>query len=389
MKRLLAAAIAVLLLGSCAERARSVDETEEITETAETPEPEETTEAVESSETELITETTATVTETTELIAETSESVTESSGTLWETKYFTMLLKDGWEIKPDCVSIGGIQSDVVYYGEKAVLLVTFVPLSDINITTYKAVPDEMSVTDFAELIADSYVTSFNYSGFAFDPYESFPMSGKDGFKFGYRNDNGDIKDRRYYLTIENGFVCTVSFTLYDGYDGDPGDFDEMAKTFAIMGYAEEIAKDYGNYDDYNVEPLNLSAAGIANAIEEWIAAHKDDDGFPIEDGQLEELILRVGANGNFECSQPDSPFFDSLCETLSEEFPDTRRTVFDALIYPSGSVHALLYDSLFFNFMPPTVIWDWDNNKWIAEGALADGVDANGVLFGSYPPHRR
>jgi len=346
MKRVLVliTVIAVITSG-CAETPRSVGEIDEIIETSESVE----------------------TTETPRNVGEIDEIIV-SRGTLWETDIFSMMLGEGWSVLDD---------EIAVYGESLELNVFINGKVDNE-------EDELEYTartlsNLFELIRDPYYTwkEIRY-------IKEIDIDGNTFVRFVIVvEDPGGEFDLIGYVTYGFGNIYNMLFTLPYGssYTDYEEEFDGMMSTFTAKPYT--VTGEIGD-----TGPLNTITEEISAAIEEWIAEHKDEDGFPFHGDRYEQLILYVDEEGNFRCACPDSPLLDGLCETLTERFTNMYSTVLEAVIDPSRSVYyALLYDTFFASFKPE-VTWDWDNNKWIAEGALADGVDANGVPFGSYPPHK-
>jgi len=180
---------------------------------------------------------------------------------------------------------------------------------------------------------------------------------------------------------ERGYVGAAK--AYEG-------MDKLEKAVKILKKGLKKADDTDDIEDYLDEHMNSLARDIRDCVTEWIT-DMDTKGFSVNRSYNGTVEADAVGDGVFSVlTSTDSLFLNPYLPTgmqlndfLSAEFPNMKPShivanfmngaVVSLLYYPEGSV--------------PDVYWDSSQNEWIAEGAQSDGVDKNGVVFGTWPAH--
>jgi len=313
-----------------------------------------------------------TISETTEFV-EITEAETTSAGTLWETVTFTMRLKDGWEISGE---------ESAYYGDKAELNTAFMTVDELAESGVD-IPEGAGDDEILKKVGEYFANPPTEQDIENLTQEAFLFGGKDGLKIEYGDDGW-----RYigYCTIADGRLYFVAITVYPEFDGDTGEFDDMARTFVIKPLSEDMM--IGYFEKAKIASLNATARSLSNELNSWLVRW-DGKGYAVKRNANVTFEITVNETGKFhvvstaECfvNPPDNPD-DDLCSQLGEMYPNMQPSVIRAVLSNGFIIGALYCEGGEF----PDVYWDADTASWVADGAQnADGVDRNGVMFGSYP----
>jgi len=371
MKHILTLLVVIALFCGCAS-VKDDDETTTET-TAETTETV-TSETAETTTEETTTETTEiTTSETTEeTTAETTVNPADLPDTLWETDYFSIVLKGGWEVYSGVwVPSGGY----AYYGDETELIIALCTREE-----YGGGSGDMLtlVTEYYEL------NDYYHYGFTFE-------------KFG---NNGLKSNQGYFIRRNEDSVYHINFSgNTDLFSEDY--LEDMVNSFIIK---PEPVYDYSVRD---VESMNRIAETIMKAIYKWYHVEECagyytelDMGFRIrfevdENGVFTTDYL-LNQNPMFFVEPPDAG--GDLCRILQRELPGLKSVKIETIIGTVGDA-VLVYVS----GVVPDVEWDvngehqkdfdkryesrWGYMSWYAPDAIANGIDKNGVMFGTWPPH--
>jgi len=294
-------------------------------------------------------------------------------GEVWEKDYFSIKLKDGW--KPD-----GDYCNAVYGGGKAELAVDYIAYEELGID----IPENPSqddalkaVTAYFEKQTDANITK-----------KPFILSGKNGVKFEY--DDADTA----YVTAANGYFYAIVFTVYDDIEDigiGQSDLDAMARTFKIKPVSEE------KISEAKKNSMNAIAKSISNEINGWLVKW-DGKGYTVNRNEdARTYIIESDESGAFSAGIELDELFQNLLksdketigkdltDTLNDRFPNLKLTRVTAIIR-DGGVDGILCCSANEN---ADVYWDGENLRWVSDNAKADGVTADGIMFGTYPPHKK
>jgi len=191
---------------------------------------------------------------------------------------------------------------------------------------------------------------------------------------------------------ERGYVGVAK--AYEG-------MENPDKAVKILEKGVKKADDTDDIEDYldelgymSVTDMNKLARDIRYCVAGWVT-EMDEKGFCLNRSFSGEIIVDADGNGVFSVITdsfsinglfliPYLPTGEQLNDRLSADFQDLKPSRIVAN-FKNGLLVCLLY---YPEGKEPDVNWDYYSYKWISPDAQADGVDKNGVVFGTWPAHR-
>jgi len=148
-----------------------------------------------------------------------------------------------------------------------------------------------------------------------------------------------------------------------------------------------------------VTAMNSTAASLKNDITAWFAA-MFSSGYPLKVANTQRFQIEVTGTGVFNVAASEIPnlnacfngphpngYENELKEFLEDKYANKIKSGYIMVEFSGGVAEGVLYSGSKSLGDGVGSNGSWTGGEWVMPGSKKDGLNADGIVFGSYPQH--